>query len=99
MKLIEVIINGKLHRMTERAMELLNLERKEPVKQIPQELQKLPPDFSILKIQKKEPEVVIVEVKKKEPEVVEVKKKEDVTVESTEKPKRKRHGRKVGTEK
>lgn len=94
MKFIPVVINGKIHRMSERAMELLDLEKQE-VKNQPLQMQKLPPNLEIIKIQKKEPEVN--EVPKEVP--VEVKKKEDVIVESTEKPKTKRRGRKVGIEK
>ena len=97
MKLIPVVINGKIHRLSERAMEILNLEKIQR-KDTPIELQKLPPDLTILKIQKKEvvPEAVQ-EVKEVQP--VEVKKKEDVTAESTVKNKPKRNGRKVGVKK
>ena len=89
MKLIPVTINGKIHRLSERALELLGLERYE--KSEPIAIQKLPPNLEIIKIQKKAPL----------PEVapVEVKKKEDVIVESTSVPKKKSNGRKVGVKK
>jgi hypothetical protein len=87
MKLIPVTINGKVYRLSERAMELLGLARLE---KLPIDIQKLPPSLEIIKIQKKEPEKVA---------PVEVKKKEDVTVASISTPKRKSNGRKVGTKK
>ena len=91
MKKIPVVINGRLHRISERALELLNLKVKDPVTELPINVQKLPPNIEVIKLRKKEVEqpveVAPVEV---------VKKKEDVTVESTEKPKRQRRG-KVGT--
>jgi hypothetical protein len=104
MKLIEVIINGKVHRLSERAMEFLNLEKTERV-DTPIQLQKMPPDLSILKIQKKEEikvesaapvEVKVTEVKATQAAPVEVKKKEVVTAGVT---KKKSNGRKVGTKK
>ena len=96
MKLISVLHNGKIHRLSELALEILGLERVEH-KEKPIEIKKLPPNLEIIKIQKKEVEVPV-EVKAVEP--VEVKKKEDaVIVESEEKPKRKSRGSKVGIEK
>ena len=79
MKHIPVLINGKLHRLSERALELLNLKVVEHEKPI--NIQKLPPDITILKIAKKEvsevpkevPKEVIAEVQKEVP--VEVKKR------------------------
>lgn len=97
MKLIPVIINGKIHRLSELALEILGLEKVER-RDKPIEIKKLPPNLEIIKIQKKEVEVPI-EVKAAEP-VVEVKKKEDaVIVESTRKPKTKKGGNKVGVKK
>lgn len=92
MRLIPVIIKGKVHRLSERALELLNLE-KVSAEEKPIAIQKLPPNLEILKIQKAEKEVATTEP-------VEVKKNEVVTVESTERiiKRRKRRG-KVGTEK
>jgi len=93
MKLIPVVIKGKVHRLSERALELLNLER---VEEKPIALQKLPPNLEILKIQKAETK----EVKEVDPEQpVEVKKNEEVTVESTEKIIKRRRRGKVGTKK
>jgi len=93
MKLIPVVIKGKVHRLSERALELLNLER---VEEKPIALQKLPPNLEILKIQKAE----VKEIKEVVPEQpVEVKKNEDVTVESTEKIIKRRRRGKVGTKK
>jgi len=93
MKLIPVVIKGKVHRLSERALELLNLER---VEDKPIALQKLPPNLEILKIQKAE----VKEIKEVVPEQpVEVKKNEDVTVESTEKIIKRRRRGKVGTKK
>jgi len=51
MNLIDVIYKGKKHRLSQRAIELLNLERIEP--NAPIEIQKLPPNLEIIKIQKK----------------------------------------------
>lgn len=96
MKLIPVVIKGKVHRLSERALELLNLER---VEEKPIALQKLPPNLEILKIQKAEVKEVK-EIKEVVPEQpVEVKKNEDVTVESTEKIIKRRRRGKVGTKK
>ena len=98
MKLIPVTINGKIHRLSERALELLGLER--AVKSEPITIMKLPPNLEIIKIQKKVP---LPEVKEVAP--VEVKKKVDVIAESTNvekptvKPKPKSNGRKVGVKK
>ena len=50
MNLIDVIYKGKKHRLSQRAIELLNLERIEPN---PIEIKKLPPNLEIIKIQKK----------------------------------------------
>ena len=59
MKLTKVEINGKIYRLSDRAMELLNIQKQNIVKkEKPIELLKLPPDLTILKIQKKEPERV-----------------------------------------
>ena len=69
MKLIPVIINGKIHRLSELALEILGLEKVEP-RDKPIEIKKLPPNLEIIKIQKKE-----VPVEVKAVEVVEVKKK------------------------
>jgi radical SAM superfamily enzyme len=90
MKLIPVTINGKIHRLSERALELLGLERYE--KSEPIAIQKLPPNLEIIKIQKKVP-------LPQEVAPVEVKKKVDVIVESTSVPKKKSNGRKVGVKK
>lgn len=92
MKLSEVYYKGEIRRLSERAIEILGLEKTERTEPI--HIQKLPPNLEIIKIQKKEPEPVI-----------EVKKKEDVIVESTNietpvvKPKPKKNGRKVGVKK
>lgn len=51
MNLIDVIYKGKKHRLSQRAIELLNLERIEP--SAPIEIAKLPPNLEIIKIQKK----------------------------------------------
>lgn len=51
MNLIDVIYKGKKHRLSQRAIELLNLERIEP--NAPIEIAKLPPNLEIIKIQKK----------------------------------------------
>lgn len=104
MKLIPVLIKGKIHRLSERALELLNLEKiqEREITTRPISMQKLPPNLEILKIQKavKEEQPVLVAEKVAE-RVVEVKKKEDVTVESTAVTKKKRVKKdgKVGTKK
>jgi len=98
MKLIPVLHNGKIHRLSELALEILGLERIERSER-PIEIKKLPPNLEIIKIQKKE---VVVEtpVEVKAVDTVEVKKKEDaVTVESERKPKTKSRGSKVGIKK
>ena len=51
MNLIDVIYKGKKHRLSQRAIELLNLERIDP--SAPIEIAKLPPNLEIIKIQKK----------------------------------------------
>jgi len=96
MKLIPVMINGRLHRLSERALSLLKIKEKD--NGVPIELQKLPPNLEIIKIQKKE--IVPKDVPKGTP-VVEVKKKEGVTAGSTKevKPKRRRNAGKVGIKK
>lgn len=91
------MINGRLHRLSARALKLLNIKEHDTKREVPIELQKLPPNLDVIKIQKKE-EIQKMPIMKEAEAPVEVKKKEDVIVESTEKPKRKRHG-KVGTEK
>lgn len=98
MRLIPVIIKGKVHRLSERALELLNLEPA-VIEEKPIIMKKLPPNLEILKIQKSEPKVEVTEVKAVE-KPVEVKKNVDVTAESTEetKPKKRRRRGKVGTE-
>ena len=97
MKLIPVLHKGKIHRLSEFALEILGLERIERTEK-PIEIKKLPPNLEIIKIQKKEVEVP---VEVKAVETVEVKKKEDaVIVESTSvKPKTKTRGSKVGIKK
>lgn len=101
------MIKGKIHRLSEKALELLNLERVAPQEPKPILMQKLPPNLEILKIQKAaktvtEPVVevtkTITEVEKVAEPVVEVKKNEDVIAENTVKPKRKHNG-KVGVKK
>ena len=97
MKLIPVLYKGKIHRLSEVAIEILGLEKVEQ-KEKPIEVMRLPPNLEIIKIQKKEvPVEVPVEMKAPEP-VVEVKKKEDAeTAENVNvKPKRKTRGSKVG---
>jgi len=98
MKLIPVLHNGKIHRLSELAIELLGLERVEH-KEKPIEIQKLPPNLEIIRIQKKEVEVpkeAPVEMKAAEPVVV--KKKADAgSAENIDVPKRKSRGSKVGT--
>jgi len=98
MKLTSVIINGKIHRLSDLALEILGLEKAERQDK-PIEIQKLPPNLEIIKIQKKEPEPPV-EVRAIDPPV-EVKKNEDaVTVVSASvKPKAKRSGSKVGVKK
>jgi hypothetical protein len=101
MKLIPVLHNGKIHRLSELAIELLGLEKVEH-KERPIEIQKLPPNLEIIRIQKKEAPVVVapveapVEMKAAEPVVV--KKKADAeSAVNTDVTKRKRRGSKVGT--
>lgn len=53
MKLKAVIINGKIHRLSDRALELLGLERIQKAER-PIEIRNLPPNLEIIKIQKKE---------------------------------------------
>ena len=97
MKLTSVVINGKIHRLSERALELLGLDKVAKPER-PIALQKLPPNLEILKIQKKEPVKVTEPETKTITEPVEVKKKEDVIVESTKDTKKKTRG-KVGVKK
>ncbi len=100
MRLTEVIINGRVRRLSEAALEILGLE-KVAAQNKPIAMRHLPPNLEILKIEKKAPEVTPTiteqpkEVAPAEP-VVEVKKNEDVIVESTNVTKRRRRG-KVGT--
>ena len=96
MKLIPVLHNGKIHRLSELAIELLGLEKVEH-KEKPIEIQKLPPNLEIIRIQKKEaPVEAPVEMKAAEPVVV--KKKADAeSAVNTDVTKRKRRGSKVGT--
>lgn len=98
MKKIPVVLNGRLHRISERALELLNLKVREPISEIPINVQKLPPNLEVIKLKKKEvvPEVVQ-EVEAIAPPVV-VKKNEDVIVASAAEPKKRRRG-KVGAKK
>jgi len=80
MKLIPVFYKGKIHRLSEVAIELLGLEKVEQ-KEKPIEVMRLPPNLEIIKIQKKEVPVEVpppVEMKAPEP-VVEVKKKRGCT--------------------
>lgn len=95
MKLIPVLHNGKIHRLSELAIELLGLEKVEH-KEKPIEIQKLPPNLEIIRIQKKEaPVEAPVEMKVAEPVVV--KKKADAeSAVNTDVIKRKRRGSKVG---
>lgn len=69
MNLIDVIYKGKKHRLSQRAIELLNLEAIEPN---PIKIQKLPPNLEIIKIQKKASETKTITETAKEvvPEVV-----------------------------
>jgi len=99
MRLIPVVINGKIHRLSERALELLNLEKIE--KDQPIAIQKLPPNLDIIKIEKVPKQEIVKEVPKEAPkEVVEVKKKEDaVTVVKSEEPKKRRRRGTVGAKK
>jgi len=102
MRLTEVIINGRVRRLSEAALEILGLE-KVAAQNKPIAMRHLPPNLEILKIEKKAPEVTPtiteepVAVAPAQPPV-EVKKNGDVIVESTNVTKRCRRG-KVGTEK
>lgn len=96
MRLKEVIINGRVRRLSEAALEILGLE-KVAAQNKPIAMRHLPPNLEILKIEKKAPEVTpTITEQPKEVAPVEVKKKEGVIVESTNVTKRRRRG-KVGT--
>ena len=104
MRLIEVIVNGKIRRLSQTALDILGLE-KIAEQNKPIAMRKLPPNLEILKIEKKAPEAEVTPTITEEPVTVapaeppvEVKKNEDVIVESTNVTKRRRRG-KVGTEK
>ena len=95
--LISVMINGRIHRLSAKALSLLKIKEKDSRTEVPIELQKLPPNLEIIRMQKKEVVKAPEQVQEKVPVIV-VKKKEAVTAESTGgvKPKRKRNVRKVG---
>jgi hypothetical protein len=103
MKLIEVIVNGKIRRLSQTALDILGLE-KIAEQNKPIAMRKLPPNLEILKIEKKAPEAEVtptiteesVAVTPADPPV-EVKKNEDVTV-AKDTVKRRRRGT-VGTKK
>jgi hypothetical protein len=103
MKLIEVIVNGKIRRLSQTALDILGLE-KIAEQNKPIAMRKLPPNLEILKIEKKAPEAEVtptiteesVAVTPADPPV-EVKKNEDVIV-AKDTVKRRRRGT-VGTKK
>ena len=102
MKLTEVIINGRVRRLSEAALEILGLE-KVAAQNKPIAMRHLPPNLEILKIEKKAHEAEVTPTITEKPVAVapaetpvEVKKNEDVIVESTNVIKRRKRG-KVGT--
>jgi len=75
MKLIPVVINGKIHRMSERALEILGLEKIKRNEK-PIEIRNLPPNLEIIKIVKKEAAPVVKDEEPKAEEPAEVVKAE-----------------------